>query len=127
MARDSIVMDVATLNTSLVLEQYEQLNYVVEQMLINAQQENWELLISWQTQYQQLARDIQLKNGLTTIDNIPLSQQDMIQMYINNILSYHEQLKQLIHLRHNDLSQLIGEQVDYQAKIDSYQTIANLV
>lgn len=119
-------MDVAELNTNLVLEQYEQLNYVVEQMLINAQQENWELLISWQTKYQQLARDIQLKNELTTID-IPLSQQDMIQMYINNILSYHEQLKQLIHLRHNELSQLIGEQVDYQAKIDSYQTIANLV
>ena len=120
MAGDSIVMGISVLNNNLLLEQYEKLNYVVEQMLINAQKENWESLISWQAQYHQLSKDIQL------IDTIPSPQQDMIRMYINNILGYQEQLEQLIHLRHDELTKLIGEQVNYQTKIDSYQKIANL-
>lgn len=122
MAGDSIVMGISVLNNNLLLEQYEQLNYVVEQMLINAQKENWELLISWQAQYHQLSKDIQLN----VTDTIALPQQDIIRMYINNILGYQEQLEQLIHLRHDELTRLIGEQVNYQTKIDSYQKIANL-
>jgi hypothetical protein len=114
------------LDTNLLLEKYEQFNYVVEQMLINAQKENWEELISWQAKYQQLTQDIQLNDSLTIIDNIPLPQQEIIRIYINNILSYQQQLGQLIHERHSELSKLIGKQVDYQTKIDSYQKIANL-
>lgn len=115
-------MGISVLNNNLLLEQYEKLNYVVEQMLINAQKENWESLISWQAQYHQLSKDIQLN----VTDTIALPQQDMIRMYINNILGYQEQLEQLIHLRHDELTRLIGEQVNYQTKIDSYQKIANL-
>lgn len=115
-------MGTSVLNNNLLLEQYEQLNYVVEQMLINAQKENWESLISWQAQYHQLSKDIQLN----VTDTIALPQQDIIRMYINNILGYQEQLEQLIHLRHGELTRLIGEQVNYQTKIDSYQKIANL-
>lgn len=122
MAGDSIVMGISVLNNNLLLEQYEKLNYVVEQMLINAQKENWESLISWQAQYHQLSKDIQLN----VTDTIALPQQDIIRMYINNILGYQEQLEQLIHLRHGELTKLIGEQVNYQTKIDSYQKIANL-
>lgn len=122
MAGDSIVMGTSVLNNNLLLEQYEKLNYVVEQMLINAQKENWESLISWQAQYHQLSKDIQLN----VTDTIALPQQDIIRMYINNILGYQEQLEQLIHLRHGELTRLIGEQVNYQTKIDSYQKIANL-
>lgn len=122
MAGDSIVMGISVLNNNLLLEQYEKLNYVVEQMLINAQKENWESLISWQAQYHQLSKDIQLN----VTDTIALPQQDIIRMYINNILGYQEQLEQLIHLRHGELTRLIGEQVNYQTKIDSYQKIANL-
>ncbi|MCX8662266.1 MULTISPECIES: flagellar protein FliT [unclassified Gilliamella] len=115
-------MGISVLNNNLLLEQYEKLNYVVEQMLINAQKENWESLISWQAQYHQLSKDIQLN----VTDTIALPQQDIIRMYINNILGYQEQLEQLIHLRHGELTKLIGEQVNYQTKIDSYQKIANL-
>ena len=115
-------MGISVLNNNLLLEQYEKLNYVVEQMLINAQKENWESLISWQAQYHQLSKDIQLN----VTDTIALPQQDIIRMYINNILGYQEQLEQLIHLRHGELTRLIGEQVNYQTKIDSYQKIANL-
>lgn len=115
-------MGISVLNNNLLLEQYEKLNYVVEQMLINAQKENWESLISWQAQYHQLSKDIQLN----VTDTIALPQQDIIRMYINNILGYQEQLEQLIHLRHDELTRLIGEQVNYQTKIDSYQKIANL-
>lgn len=113
-------MGTSVLNNNLLLEQYEQFNYVVEQMLINAQKENWESLISWQAQYHQLSKDIQLNVS----DTIALP--DIIRMYINNILGYQEQLEQLIHLRHSELTRLIGEQVNYQTKIDSYQKIANL-
>lgn len=115
-------MGISVLNNNLLLEQYEKLNYVVEQMLINAQKENWESLISWQAQYHQLSKDIQLN----VTDTIALPQQDIIRMYINNILGYQEQLEQLINLRHGELTKLIGEQVNYQTKIDSYQKIANL-
>lgn len=115
-------MGISVLNNNLLLEQYEKLNYVVEQMLINAQKENWESLISWKVQYHQLSKDIQLN----VTDTIALPQQDIIRMYINNILGYQEQLEQLIHLRHGELTRLIGEQVNYQTKIDSYQKIANL-
>ncbi len=115
-------MGISVLNNNLLLEQYEKLNYVVEQMLINAQKENWESLISWQAQYHQLSKDIQLN----VTDTIALPQQDIIRMYINNILGYQEQLEQLIHLQHGELTRLIGEQVNYQTKIDSYQKIANL-
>lgn len=110
-----------------LLEQYEQLNYVVEQMLENAQQENWESLINLQAKYHQLAENIQLNDEINLINDIPSSQQDSIRMYIKNILSYQLQLEKLIHRRHSELAELIGEQVDYQTKIDSYQKIANLV
>ncbi|KES17929.1 flagellar protein FliT [Gilliamella apicola] len=120
-------MSVSVLNANLLLEQYEQLNYVVEQMLENAQQENWESLINLQAKYHQLAENIQLNDDINLINDISSSQQDSIRMYIKNILSYQLQLEKLIHRRHSELAELIGEQVDYQTKIDSYQKIANLV
>ncbi|OTQ31455.1 hypothetical protein B6D19_08730 [Gilliamella apicola] len=115
------------MNTNLLLEQYEQLNYVVEQMLIDTQKEDWDSLISWQPKYHQLTEKLKLTNGLTFIESIPLQHQDVIKMYFNNIISYHQQLVQLMHVRRRELSKLIGEQVDYQTKINSYQKIADLL
>jgi len=121
-------MGVSTLKTSSLLGQYAQLDEVVKQMLVDAQQGNWESLISWQVKYHQLAEDIRLTDDITTaIDDISLPQHDTIQMYINNILTYQQQLQQLIRTRHVELSKVIGEQVDYQTKIASYHEIANLI
>lgn len=122
-------MGVSTLKTSSLLGQYAQLDEVVKQMLVDAQQGNWESLISWQVKYHQLAEDIRLTDDITTAidDDISLPQHDTIQMYINNILTYQQQLQQLIHTRHVELSKVIGEQVDYQTKIASYHEIANLI
>lgn len=122
------MMGVSTLKTSSLLGQYAQLDEVVKQMLVDAQQGNWESLISWQVKYHQLAEDIRLTDDITTdIDDISLPQHDTIQMYINNILTYQQQLQQLIRTRHVELSKVIGEQVDYQTKIASYHEIANLI
>lgn len=122
------MMGVSTLKTSSLLGQYAQLDEVVKQMLVDAQQGNWESLISWQVKYHQLAEDIRLTDDITTaIDDISLPQHDTIQMYINNILTYQQQLQQLIRTRHVELSKAIGEQVDYQTKIASYHEIANLI
>lgn len=117
------------MKTSSLLGQYAQLDEVVKQMLVDAQQGNWESLISWQVKYHQLAEDIRLTDDITTAidDDISLPQHDTIQMYINNILTYQQQLQQLIHTRHVELSKVIGEQVDYQTKIASYHEIANLI
>lgn len=122
-------MGVSTLKTSSLLGQYAQLDEVVKQMLVDAQQGNWESLISWQVKYHQLAEDIRLTDDITTAidDDISLPQHDTIQMYINNILTYQQQLQQLIRTRHVELSKVIGEQVDYQTKIASYHEIANLI
>lgn len=122
-------MGVSTLKTSSLLGQYAQLDEVVKQMLVDAQQGNWESLISWQVKYHQLAEDIRLTDDITTAidDDISLPQHDTIQMYINNILTYQQQLQQLIRTRHVELSKAIGEQVDYQTKIASYHEIANLI
>ncbi|WP_143421889.1 hypothetical protein [Gilliamella mensalis] len=109
-----------------LLEQYEQFNYVVEQMLINARDENWDLLLSWQAQYLQLSKGIMLNNGCA-IENMPFQHHDTIKMYIKNIISYQKQLTELIITRHTKLRKWIGEHVDYQTKIDSYQAIANLM
>lgn len=118
----------STLKTSSLLGQYAQLDEVVKQMLVDAQQGNWESLISWQVKYHQLAEDIRLTDDITTdIDDISLPQHDTIQMYINNILTYQQQLQQLIRTRHVELSKVIGEQVDYQTKIASYHELANLI
>lgn len=119
----------STLKTSSLLGQYAQLDEVVKQMLVDAQQGNWESLISWQVKYHQLAEDIRLTDDITTAidDDISLPQHDTIQMYINNILTYQQQLQQLIRTRHVELSKVIGEQVDYQTKIASYHEIANLI
>lgn len=122
------MMGVSTLKTSSLLGQYAQLDEVVKQMLVDAQQGNWESLISWQVKYHQLTEDIRLTDDITTdIDDISLPQHDTIQMYINNILTYQQQLQQLIRTRHVELSKAIGEQVDYQTKIASYHEIANLI
>lgn len=122
------MMGVSTLKTSSLLGQYAQLDEVVKQMLVDAQQGNWESLISWQVKYHQLAEDIRLTDDITTdIDDISLPQHDTIQIYINNILTYQQQLQQLIRTRHVELSKVIGEQVDYQTKIASYHEIANLI
>ena len=126
MARNSIV-GVLALNTNLLLEQYEQLNYIVGQMLIDSQKEDWESLISWQAKYHQLTEDVKLNEGLAVIENMSTQQQDIMKMYFNNIISNHQQLVQLMHVRRSELSKLIGEQVDYQTKIGSYQKVANLV
>ncbi|MCX8650878.1 flagellar protein FliT [Gilliamella sp. B2776] len=115
------------MNTDFLLEQYEQLNYVVEQMLIDTQKEDWESLIRWQPKYHQLTQELKLSEGFTVIKKMPLQYQDIIKMYFNNIISYHQQLTQLIQARRSELSQLIGKQVDYQTKINSYQNVANLV
>jgi len=126
LARDSIV-GVLALNTNLLLEQYEQLNYIVGQMLIDSQKEDWESLISWQAKYHQLTEDVKLNEGLAVIENMSTQQQDIMKMYFNNIISYHQQLVQLMHARRRELSKLIGKQVDYQTKINSYQKIADLL
>ena len=126
MARNSIE-GVLALNTNLLLEQYEQLNYIVGQMLIDSQKEDWESLISWQAKYHQLTEDVKLNEGLAVIENMSTQQQDIMKMYFNNIISNHQQLVQLMHVRRSELSKLIGEQVDYQTKIGSYQKVANLV
>ena len=126
MARNSIV-GVLALNTNLLLEQYEQLNYIVEQMLIDTKKEDWESLISWQAKYHQLTEDVKLNEGLPVIENMSTQQQDIMKMYFNNIISNHQQLVQLMYVRRSELSKLIGEQVDYQTKIGSYQKVANLV
>ncbi|NUF49063.1 flagellar protein FliT [Gilliamella sp. ESL0250] len=110
-----------------LLEQYEQFNYVVEQMLINAQNENWDLLLSWQAKYHQLSKGIMLVDDFSKIENMPLQHQDMIRMYIKNILSYQQQLTQLMITRHSQLRELIGKHADYQTKIGSYQKIACLM
>ncbi|SCB92002.1 hypothetical protein [Gilliamella intestini] len=110
-----------------LLEQYEQFNYVVEQMLINAQNENWDLLLSWQAKYLQLSKGIMLVDDFSKIENMPLQHQDMIRMYIKNILSYQQQLTQLMITRHIQLRELIGKHVGYQNKIDNYQKIASLM
>lgn len=122
-------MGVSTLKTSSLLGQYAQLDEVVKQMLVDAQQGNWESLISWQVKYHQLAEDIRLTDDIAIVidDDISLPQHDTIQMYINNILTYQQQLQQLIRTRHVELSKVIGEQVDYQTKIASYHEIANLI
>ena len=120
-------MELMALNTNLLLEQYEQLNYVVEQMLIDTQKEDWESLISWQPKYHQLAEDFKLNEGLTVIENMSIQQQDIMKMYFNNIINNHQQLAQLMYVRRSELSKLIGEQVDYQTKIGIYQKVANLV
>ena len=70
-----------------LLEQYEQFNYVVEQMLVNAQNGKWDLLLSWQAKYLQLSKGIMLVDDFAKIENLPLQHQDMIRMYIKNILS----------------------------------------
>lgn len=110
-----------------LLEQYEQLNYVTEQMLINARDENWDLLLTWQAKYHQLTKAIMQVDDLTAVDKIPLKQKDIFSMYIKNIHSYQQQISQLIIYRHAQLKELIGEQVDYQTKLDSYQKIASLI
>ena len=126
MARNSIE-GVLALNTNLLLEQYEQLNYIVGQMLIDSQKEDWESLISWQAKYHQLTEDVKLNEGLAVIENMSTQQQDIMKMYFNNIITNHQQLVQLMYVRRSELSKLIGEQVDYQTKIGSYQKVANLV
>jgi hypothetical protein len=110
-----------------LLEQYEQFNYVVEQMLINAQDENWDLLLSWQAKYLQLSKGIMLVDDFSKIENLPLQHQDIVRMYIKNILSYQQQLTQLIIARHTQLRGLIGKHVDYQNKVENYKKIASLV
>jgi hypothetical protein len=110
-----------------LLEQYEQLNYVVEQMLINAHDEHWESLVSWQAKYQQLSENLIITGDFTRIDTLPKQHRDIIQMYIKNILSYQQQLTQLIITRHAQLRKMIGEHVDYQNKIDNYQEVARLM
>lgn len=114
-------------NTTALLEKYEQFNYVIEQMLINARNNDWELLLSWQPKYVQLAKRIMFNEDLTEIDKIPQQHQDMVKMYVKNIFSYQQQLTQLVITRHTQLKELIGEQVDYQNKISRYQEIASLI
>ncbi|MCO6560168.1 MAG: hypothetical protein J6574_03560 [Gilliamella sp.] len=110
-----------------LLEQYEQFNYVVEQMLVNAQNGKWDLLLSWQAKYLQLSKGIMLVDDFAKIENLPLQHQDMILMYIKNILSYQQQLTQLMITRHSQLKGLIGKHVDYHNKVGNYQKIASLV
>ncbi|MWP47840.1 hypothetical protein [Gilliamella sp. Pas-s27] len=110
-----------------LLEQYEQFNYVIEQMLINARDENWDLLVSWQTKYLQLSKGIMLVDDFASIENMPPQHQDIVRMYIKNILSYQQQLTQLIIARHTQLRELIGKHVDYQNKVGNYQKIASLM
>ncbi|OCG21335.1 hypothetical protein [Gilliamella sp. App4-10] len=110
-----------------LLEQYKQFNYIVEQMLINAQNENWELLLSWQAKYHQLSKSIMLVDDFSVIENMSLQHQDIVRMYIKNILSYQQQLTQLMKAYHTQLRKWIGEHVNYQTKIDSYQQIASLM
>ncbi|WP_176701046.1 hypothetical protein [Gilliamella sp. Bif1-4] len=58
---------------------------------------------------------------------MPLQHQDLIRMYIKNILSYQQQLTQLIIARHSQLKEWIGKHVNYQNKIGNYQKIASLM
>ncbi|MCO6544802.1 MAG: hypothetical protein J6564_03085 [Gilliamella sp.] len=110
-----------------LLKQYEKVSYIVEQMLISALDENWDLLLSWQTKYLQLSENIMLVDDFATIENMPLQHQDIVRMYIKNILSYQQQLTQLIIARHTQLRGLIGKHVDYHNKVGNYQKIASLV
>ncbi|OCG72148.1 hypothetical protein A9G43_02290 [Gilliamella sp. Occ3-1] len=110
-----------------LLEQYEQVSYIVEQMLISALDENWDLLLSWQTKYLQLSENIMLVDDFAAIENMPLQHQGIVRMYIKNILSYQQQLTQLIIARHTQLRGLIGKHIDYHNKVGNYQKIASLV
>ncbi|SCC23561.1 hypothetical protein [Gilliamella intestini] len=96
-------------------------------MLINARDKNWDLLLSWQAKYLQLSKGIMLIDDFAEIENIPLQHQDIVRMYIKNILSYQQQLTQLMITRHSQLRELISKHVNYQNKIDKYQEIARLM
>jgi hypothetical protein len=110
-----------------LLEQYEQFNYIVEQMLINAQSEDWDLLTTWQEKYQQLSENLMKTGMLEKTEIFPAQHQDMIAMYIKNILSYQQQLIQLLSARHRQLGTLIGTNISHQTKIANYQQIAQLI
>lgn len=111
----------------ILLEQYEQLNYIVEQMLINARNQGWDALHSWQAKYQQLSEKLMLTDNVSTLDSLSREYNEIIKIHIKNILSYQKQLIQLISNRHTQLGKLIGETVDHQTKIVNYQQIAKLI
>lgn len=110
----------------MVLNQYQQLNYVVEQMLQLAQDKQWESLLVWHEKYQQLSNDLMSYGEINSIEQLSHSQQKKILMHIKNILNYQQQLTQLINVQHTNLGQLIGEKVNQRAQIQNYYQVANL-
>lgn len=110
-----------------LLKHYEQLDYVTEQMLISAHKEDWNTLLSWQSQYSQLSENIKELDGTLTTEHVPTQCKDRVRMYIQNILSYQQQISQLVTTRHAELGELIGEKVRQQSKIENYQHVANLI
>lgn len=110
----------------MVLNQYQQLSDVVEQMLQLAHKKQWDSLLDWQKKYQQLSNELMSYGGVNAIEQLSYSQQKIILMHIKNILNYQQQLTQLINVQHTNLGQLIGEKVNQRAQIQNYYQVANL-
>lgn len=112
-----------------LLNLYQQLSDIIEQMLKVAQDQQWDALLNWQEKYEQLSTDLIETFGTTMFDDEQLvkQHQEVISMYIVNILNYQQQLDQLIRQYHTELSLLIAEKVKTRSQIQNYCHVANLV
>lgn len=112
-----------------LLNLYEELSLITEQMLKAANEQQWQALLDCQEQYQQLSADLIETSDAMMLDDEQLVKQheQLITIYIENILNYQQQLDQLIRQHHTELGQLITDKVNQRSQIQNYHQVANLV
>lgn len=113
-----------------LLNLYEELSLITEQMLKAAYEQQWDVLLDCQEKYQQLSADlIETSDATTLFDDVELvkQHQELITIYIENILNYQQQLDKLIRQHHTELGQLITDKVNQYSQIKNYRQVANLV
>ncbi|OCG10311.1 hypothetical protein A9G13_00805 [Gilliamella sp. wkB178] len=113
--------------TSNLLNDYQQFSLLTKQMVHLARDQQWDLLLDCQTQYQQLSADLMGDGEITTIKQLANSGQQTILNYIKEILNHQQQLRQLIYDQHTKLGQLIGEKVSQHSHLQDYYQVANLI
>ena len=110
----------------ILIEKYKQFHTIIESILTDVRQNEWQIFFALQTQY------LTLSEYLSTYDITEILTEDRSQLRItlmesiNDILNSQQQLSLLLKAQHTQLGKLIGETVDQQVKINHYHQIATL-
>lgn len=116
-----------TLTFETLLAQYQKIDAITKQMLVMANNNEWDDLLNLQTEYDSIVQFLSEPRIPDRINQLTPRQQSTLKSQITEILHNQNQLEKRVDLQRVAIGELIGDKVNLRAKINSYNKMAELV